>query len=746
MSKSATDVLDADVDVTVIVANYNGEKYVADALRSLTNQSLRDIEILVSDDASTDSSVQIVRSLMADDARIRIIESKVNTGPAAARNRALEVARGRWIAIMDSDDLMHPDRLQSLVEVGAESGADIVADDLLLFDTDRRARPRTLFSGRWASSERWIRAEEYLKLNNPYGRRPALGYLKPIVRASFISKSGVRYDERLRIAEDFNLVFRLLMEGAKFRTTPRIRYFYRRHSGSLSHRLEPSVLAGILDVERGWAERFPAIGAGLFRSRARSIDRALAFEKLVQAIKARQIAAFASIAVSNPAALLLLRLPFREFVARLLPRPKPAKNERRQICIFTRQRIVGRTNGSSRYLLDIADYLVTGGFDVHLLVPSPVTLGRWPVMKLSKDMLSFKTIKFRGTLRIGSYIIGLDPRIAIRGLLGVLDLILYRAGIISRQFFRPAPYAVAQQLTREDQIFIAKRAPAIAEIQIADYCFLTEAYPYALRPDARRVVVMHDLFSSRAAQFSRLYASDSVVSLPLEDEVRMLARAETIVAIQWDEAAVLQRKLPRHEILVAPLAAVPVGEPQTGASEIVLFVGSSAAPNVDGMRWFIEACWPLVRERRPNAVLYIAGTVCNALGVAPPRTKLLNVVEELDALYRDAAVVIAPLRAGSGLKIKLIEGLSKGKAMAVTTTTMQGVTDILSGCTLVDDSDLGFASNVADLLGDADRRAELGAKGIAAISRHFSPEHSYGAMVSALDLKSVGPSRKVNLQ
>src|SRR5947199_6673606 len=100
MSGYRDNVSDVDIDATIIVANYNGEKFIGDAIRSLTNQSLAGIEIIVADDASADSSVEIVKRLIAVDARIRIIESSVNAGPAAARNRALKVARGRWISLM----------------------------------------------------------------------------------------------------------------------------------------------------------------------------------------------------------------------------------------------------------------------------------------------------------------------------------------------------------------------------------------------------------------------------------------------------------------------------------------------------------------------------------------------------------------------------------------------------------------------------------------------------------------------
>ena len=63
-------------------------------------------------------------------------------------------------------------------------------------------------------------------------------------------------------------------------------------------------------------------------------------------------------------------------------------------------------------------------------------------------------------------------------------------------------------------------------------------------------------------------------------------------------------------------------------------------------------------------------------------------MENLDDLYAEAAVVISPLRAGSGLKIKLIEALSKGKAVVATTTTLQGVSDIMNGCAAISDMHL----------------------------------------------------------
>ena len=111
--------------------------------------------------------------------------------------------------------------------------------------------------------------------------------------------------------------------------------------------------------------------------------------------------------------------------------------------------------------------------------------------------------------------------------------------------------------------------------------------------------------------------------------------------------------------------------------------------------------------------------------------RLLNVVENLDDLYAEASVVISPLRAGSGLKIKFIEALSKGKAVVATTTTLQGVSDIMDGCAVISDSAPDFATKVVELLADDGMRVELGTKGLSVISAHFAPERAYGGIAAA---------------
>lgn len=90
---------------------YNCADYIAESIKSVQNQSYRNWELIVADDNSTDGTVDAVRSMAADDNRIHLLETNINLGPAAARNRAINAAQGDYIAFLDSDDIWYPDKL-----------------------------------------------------------------------------------------------------------------------------------------------------------------------------------------------------------------------------------------------------------------------------------------------------------------------------------------------------------------------------------------------------------------------------------------------------------------------------------------------------------------------------------------------------------------------------------------------------------------------------------------------------------
>ena len=134
--------------ISVIIPVYNAESYLARCLDSVINNSYKCLEIILVDDGSVDSSPQICDDYAKKDNRIKVIH-KANAGTAAARNDALNIAKGDYIAFCDNDDYISPYFYESMLKALEETGADVVVSEMTRDDkysfsdmeTDINARP-----------------------------------------------------------------------------------------------------------------------------------------------------------------------------------------------------------------------------------------------------------------------------------------------------------------------------------------------------------------------------------------------------------------------------------------------------------------------------------------------------------------------------------------------------------------------------------------------------------------------------
>ncbi|WP_375450186.1 glycosyltransferase family 2 protein [uncultured Devosia sp.] len=284
--------------ISVVMASYRAGPRLVRALDSVQGQSVDDLEIIVSDDASGDDSAALVRRAMASDTRIRLIEAECNGGPARARNRALDMARGQWIAIVDADDIIHPERFERLLAAAAHFDADAVADDLLHFHED--GAPVGFLLGERQRQPFGVAPSDWVLAGISPDTAP-LGYLKPMIKAA--SLGALRYDESLRIAEDYDLVLRLLLAGARLQVIPQPWYLYRRHGASISHRLSGRDLGSMIDNQQRLMARegpFPAPLQAALELRLARLRRSRDYEGLVEAIKRRRIGPVLKLLAGRP--------------------------------------------------------------------------------------------------------------------------------------------------------------------------------------------------------------------------------------------------------------------------------------------------------------------------------------------------------------------------------------------------------------------------------------------------------------
>ena len=220
--------------VSVIIPAYNAENTILLALESAQMQSEEDIEIIVIDDASTDRTATLVRDASRRDARIRLLESNDNGGPARARNVGIAYAQGEWIALLDADDVMVTHRLEHLLARAGEQDV-LVADNLAMYDRHAEAVVSLGIDPSIIGRELRLYSEGFVARCQTHQRGAVdFGLLKPLIRTSHVRRHGLSYDEKTRYGEDFRFYLDTLLAGGTMLIVPEAYYRYTERIGSIS--------------------------------------------------------------------------------------------------------------------------------------------------------------------------------------------------------------------------------------------------------------------------------------------------------------------------------------------------------------------------------------------------------------------------------------------------------------------------------------------------------------------------------
>ncbi|MEO1475107.1 MAG: glycosyltransferase family 2 protein [Pseudomonadota bacterium] len=292
-------------DVCVIMPAWRSADFITTAIASVQAQENVSWELIIVDDASPDNTGTVVQGLANDDPRIKYERLSKNSGPAAARNRAIALSTAPFIAVLDDDDTMHPRRLRTMLDLAEANNADIVIDNMLEVE-DTLARPEIgpFLSLPIDSALRSISLEDYLDPRAEARFGASLGYLKPLFRRSSL---WARYNETLRNSEDFYLVAELLAHGASMLLSPEPLYSYTRRRGSLSWRLSAAHAEAIVNAHKRFNHRH---GQKLSSAERRASNRLLrqrqdmyVFAVIVEALKARRVSTLVTTLFGQPASL-----------------------------------------------------------------------------------------------------------------------------------------------------------------------------------------------------------------------------------------------------------------------------------------------------------------------------------------------------------------------------------------------------------------------------------------------------------
>ena len=259
---------DSTPRVTVVTAVYNCEDFIARTIESIQAQSIDDWEHICVDDASSDGSAAIVERYAAEDPRVKLIRVEQNQGAPHARNVGIKNARGEFVAILDSDDVSPPDRLEICLEAfEADAELGFLGGQHIVIDANDNVFERI---------ERPALGDEQFKASLMEDGRAPMPHSSFMTRRHLAEAIG-GYDERLPCVADYDFALRISPE-CKCARLDRVVLHYRRRSGQLS---ETRAFASTLysDMVRARAE---AKAAG------REFDEDAAFERVRGQVEGRQ--------------------------------------------------------------------------------------------------------------------------------------------------------------------------------------------------------------------------------------------------------------------------------------------------------------------------------------------------------------------------------------------------------------------------------------------------------------------------
>lgn len=122
--------------ISIITPSYNSANFIAKTIEGIINQTYSNWELLITDDCSTDNSVEIIEEYIRKDPRIKLLKLDVNSGAGICRNKSIEAAKGRYIAFCDSDDVWMPHKLEKQLQFMQEKHCALVYSSYMLMDEE----------------------------------------------------------------------------------------------------------------------------------------------------------------------------------------------------------------------------------------------------------------------------------------------------------------------------------------------------------------------------------------------------------------------------------------------------------------------------------------------------------------------------------------------------------------------------------------------------------------------------------
>jgi glycosyltransferase involved in cell wall biosynthesis len=263
---------------------------------------------------------------------------------------------------------------------------------------------------------------------------------------------------------------------------------------------------------------------------------------------------------------------------------------------------------------------------------------------------------------------------------------------------------------------------------IAEYIFAAPCLDVVPR-GVLKIIDTHDMFSRKKAEVVAYGIEDPLVCTPQEERDYLL-KSDLVIAIQSNEARMFRALVGARDVITVGIDFDVLDEIDNSrvVAGRILVVGSDNPLNQHGLKAFYDRAWPIIRAGHPDAVLRVAGKVANYLQTDDKRVERVGWVADLDEEYRKAAIVINATQAGTGLKIKSVEALCRGKALVGTPNSVDGIDSNGEVPYIVCDDWHTFADRVLMLLRSEDQRMRLERLALQFARKNFSADQIYAPL------------------
>ncbi|MCL2661794.1 MAG: glycosyltransferase [Oscillospiraceae bacterium] len=230
--------------ISIIVPVFNTEEYLSRCIDSILDQSHKNLDIILVNDGSTDSSGEICDRYAETDARIQVIH-QANAGVSFARNTGLDNARGEWIGFVDSDDWIKPDMYAELIKAAIENNKMISCCDYIRYFSATRQEYRNQQQDNnpiTMTREQSIEFSLDPKIPNLEGYAVSLILHRSLLEA--LNPSPLRFDTDIHYAEDWLFIIQLLIQADGIVHVPMALYFYFQREGSAIYSINERRMTG----------------------------------------------------------------------------------------------------------------------------------------------------------------------------------------------------------------------------------------------------------------------------------------------------------------------------------------------------------------------------------------------------------------------------------------------------------------------------------------------------------------------